>query len=167
MRRRFISFLGSASALCLLSSLAPVTQVARAQNVTQYLVGSFGMQFTGTVFLPAPFDKFNGPFARNGRVVFDGAGNFQAAVTGNYNGTVLRETFGGTYTVGTDGTFVLTIPNLVTPFLPAGVPNVFTFDGVLTNGGRGARVLLSGVSIGGQAQANVGSVITGVLEKQY
>jgi len=151
---------------CVLGSVAPVSQIATAQG--QYaLAGAYAVQFTGTVFLPAPFNLYNGPFSRNGRVVFDGNGNFTSYVVANYNGNISRDVFSGTYVVNGDGTFTLSIPNLPIPALPPGVPNTFSFDGMLADNGRIAKLTLSGVSVGGQPLPNIGSVIVGELVKQY
>ena len=49
-------------------------------------------------------------------------GNFTSFVVANYNGTISRDTFSGTYALNEDGTFTLTINNLPIPALPAGVP---------------------------------------------
>lgn len=166
MRRKAFSLLTSAGMLLLLGAASPLTQPASAQGQFA-LAGTYAVQFTGTVFLPAPFNMFNGPFSRNGKVYFDGVGNFTSTVVANYNGTVSRDVFSGTYLVAGDGTFTLTIQNLPIPALPAGVPNTFSFDGMLANNGTQAKLTLSGISVGGQPQANIGSVIVGELIKQY
>jgi hypothetical protein len=168
MRRKIVNLLGSACVLAALSTIAPLSPTASAQQTYQYLLsGNYAVQFTGNVFLPAPFNTVNGPFARNGRVNFDGIGNFSAVVVANYNGTVSRDQFSGTYIVNPDNTFTLSINNLPIPAIPAGIPNTFTFDGVLADNGHIAKIILSGVSVGGQPQTNIGSVITGELVKQY
>src|SRR5258708_7833888 len=131
MTRKISAFLTTTCMLCLLGSLEPVSRTANAQFAAAppILFGGYAFQFTGSIFLPPPFNLFNGPFYRNGRLVADGQGNFQTTVAvSNYNGTVNRETFGGTYRVNGDGTFPLSIPNLPFPAIPAGVPNLFTFD---------------------------------------
>jgi hypothetical protein len=166
MKRRVFSLLSGACMFCLLGSLTPVSQNAMAQGQFA-LNGAYAVQFTGTVFLPAPFNLYNGPFSRNGKVVFDGNGNFTSYVVANYNGTISRDTFSGTYILNEDGTFTLTINNLPIPALPAGVPNTFSFDGMLANNLTTAKLTLSGVSVGGQPLSNIGSVITGELIKQY
>jgi len=166
MKRRVLSYLIAASMFCAIGDLSPISTAANAQ-VYFYLSGTYAMQFTGNVFLPAPFNNYNGPFSRNGVVFFDGAGNFQANVVANYNGTISRDVFVGTYIFGPQGTFTLTINNLPIPALPPGVPNTFGFDGVLANNGTQAKLTLSSVSVGGQALPNIGSVITGELIKQY
>jgi len=146
--------------------MSPFAPQANAQGQFA-LSGSYAVQFTGTVFLPPPFDKYNGAFSRNGRVVFDGIGNFYSTVVANYNGSISRDVFSGTYVVSGDGTFTLTIQNLPIPALPAGVPNTFSFDGVIANNGTQAKLTLSGVSVGGQKQENIGSVLVGELIRQY
>jgi len=165
MKRRLFSLLNGA---CLVAALASFVPGATAQ-VNYYnfeLYGTYAMQFTGTVFLPAPFNNYNGPFSRNGKVVFDGQGNFTSHVVANYNGTISHDVYSGTYSVNYDGTFTLTINNLPTPLFPAGTPNVFSFDGILADNGHIAKITLDGVSVGGQQQTNIGSVIVGELIKQ-
>ena len=138
-----------------------------ACELTPNLVGNYAFQFVGSVFLPAPLNTYNGPFYRNGRLVADGFGNIQTTtVVANYAGTIVRETFAATYVVHSDGTFTVAIQNLPVPFLPPGTPSTFSFDGVLYNCGASAKIVLSGVSVAGQAQPNIGSEITGQLERQ-
>ena len=139
MKRRVFSSLTAACMFCLLGSVTPVSKIAMAQGQFA-LSGAYAVQFTGTVFLPAPFNLYNGPFSRNGRVVFDGMGNFTSFVVANYNGTISRDTFSGTYALNEDGTFTLTINNLPIPALPAGVPNTFSFDGMLANNYNTAKL---------------------------
>jgi hypothetical protein len=128
--------------------------------------GTYVAQFTGDVFVPVPFDKFNGKFYRNLRFQTDGFGNLDVTTAvANYAGTVVREKFSGTYNVNPDGTFTISLVNLPVPFAP-GVPNVFGFDGVFGDGGRIAKVALSSVSLGGQALPNIGSVISGEIVRQ-
>src|ERR1700691_5089576 len=118
MTRRVFSLLSTACMFCLLGSLAPVSQIATAQSRNVYnfqLSGAYAVQFTGSVFLPAPFNAYNGPFSRNGLVVFDGNGNFQSNVGANCDENITRHTFTGTYAVNADGTFTLTIVDLPTP----------------------------------------------------
>jgi len=164
--------LGLAGAMCLPAVLGMVESPSAQAQVPDldYLLvpnlrGSYAFVFTGSVFLPAPYDGYNGPFVRNGRFVADGNGNLVATVVANYAGRISRDTFNGTYKVNPDGTFTYTIPNLALPPLP-GVPNVFTFDGVMANGGKTCKVMLSGVSIAGEQQKNIGSVIYGEFLKQ-
>jgi len=168
MKRRVFSLLSTVCVLCALGGLAPRNAAAQTNNTYLYvLAGQYAMQFTGTVNLPAPFNTYNGPFSRNGKVVFDGNGNFTASVIANYNGTISHDNFTGTYVASYDGSFTLTIVNLPTPLFPPGTPNVFTFDGILANNGNIAKLTLDGVSVGGQVQTNVGSVIVGELIRQY
>src|SRR5262249_15521010 len=130
------------------------------------LDGSWAFQFTGAISLPQPFSSSNGPFYRNGRFTADNHGNFQVtSAVSNYNGTVGHETFSGTYSLHQDGTFTLTIVNLPVPPI-AGIPNVFTFEGVLAEKSKRAKVVLAGVNLGGQQLLNIGSVIAGEFVKQ-
>ena len=136
-------------------------------NLTPNFNGAYAAQFTGSIFLPPPFDKFNGPFFRNLRFVADGNGNIQTTtVVASYGGTIVRETFAAVYTVKSDGTFTITINNLPIPSFPPGTPNTFSFDGVFYNCANSARIVLSGVSVAGQPQPNLGSVIAGTIDKQ-
>lgn len=129
--------------------------------------GAYAFQFTGTISLTGIDPQFNGPFYRNGRVVFDGKGKFQVtSMVANYNGNVSSATFGGTYTVTPEGVFHMIVQNLPVPFLPPYVPNIFAFDGVLADNGKLAKVVLSGVNVGGVQLPNIGSVIAGEFVKQ-
>jgi hypothetical protein len=156
-------------ALCVLGALAsfgPTTRKAHAQDGST-LIGGYACQFTGAVLLPPPFDMDNGPFYRNARPVFDGQGAFMTtSAVANYNGNVSKESFAGTYTVTAGGIVDLEIPNLGVPFLPPNTPDVFSFNGVLADGGKIMKVVLAGVSIGGMAQPNIGSVIAGECVRQ-
>ena len=130
-------------------------------------MGGYACQFTGSIFLPAPLDSFNGPFYRNVRPLFDGQGAFQTtSVVANYAGNVYKESFAGTYTIAPDGVVDLEIPNLSVPFLPPNTPDVFSFNGILAEGGKIMKVVLSGISVGGMVQPNIGSVIAGECVRQ-
>jgi hypothetical protein len=130
------------------------------------LSGSYAYLFTGTVFLPPPFDAFNGPFFRMGQIVSDGKGNLMVSYVGNFNGAVSKGTFAATYVFTSDTTFTLIIPNAPIPGIPTSIPTLLTMDGVLADGGKIAKCVLSGVSIAGQVPPNIGSVISGDLIKQ-
>ena len=169
VKHRF--FPGTLCIAGLLLLTGPATRRAQADpypcTLTPNLVGSYAFQFNGSIFLPGPFDKFNGPFFRNGRFVADGNGNITTTtVTANYGGTIVRETFNATYVAKSDGTFTITIVNLAIPAFPPGTPNTFTFDGVFANCANNAKVVLSGISVAGQVQTNLGSVISGEFIKQ-
>ena len=155
--------------LAALASLEPLAKKALAdddQGGPARLQGSWAFQFTGTILLPPPFNTLNGPFYRNGRFTADNHGNFSVtSAVSNYNGFIGHETFSGTYIVNQDGTFSMRIVNLPVPPIP-GVPNVFTFDGVLAESGKAAKVVLSGVNLGGQQLPNIGSVIAGEFLRQ-
>jgi hypothetical protein len=159
-------FLLSFCVLGALASFGPTTRKAHAQDGS-VLIGGYACQFTGAVFLPPPFDAYNGPFYRNARPVFDGQGAFKTtSVVANYDGNVSKENFVGTYTVTADGIVDLEIPNLAVPFLPPNTPDVFSFNGVLADGGKIMKIVVAGVSIGGMAQPNIGSVIAGECVRQ-
>jgi len=85
---------------------------------------------------------------------------------GNFNGTVSRGTFSATYMFTSANNFVLTIPNPPIPGIPSGIPTVLTMDGVLADNDKVAKCVVSGVTIGGQAPPNIGSVISGEILKQ-
>jgi len=127
--------------------------------------GSYVMQFSGDVFAPAPFDKYNGKFYRNARVVADGFGTLDVTSVANYAGTVAHEHFTASYSVNPDGTFTVTAVNLPVLFAQ-NVPNTFQFEGVLANGGAQAKVVLSAVNLGGQQLPNIGSVLIGDFIRQ-
>jgi len=93
------------------------------------LHGSYGITFTGTANTPG------GPSQRGGvgLVVYDGRGNLVGKVTLNIDGTVLRRTFVGTYTVAADCTG--TISEMFTDALDGRA----TFDLVIVDDGRETR----------------------------
>jgi hypothetical protein len=95
------------------------------------LHGSYGITFTGTANTPG------GPSQRGGvgLVVYDGRGNLVGKVTLNIDGTVLRRTFVGTYTVAADCTG--TISEMFTDALDGRA----TFDLVIDDDGRETRTI--------------------------
>ena len=169
MKNKMLLLFGVVCMLVALTILGPLSHKAFADqdDNKKGLDGSWAFQFTGEINLPVPFNGFNGKFYRNGRFVADRAGNFRVtSATSNYNGVVSQESFSGTYTLTNEGTFRLQIVNLPIPAFPPGTPNVFVFDGVLADGGKAAKVVLSAVSVFGAPQANIGSVIAGKFLKQ-
>ena len=62
--------------------------------------GPFGLDMFGTIIgqLPNPPNE-PGVLSRNGLIVFDGKGGFNADTTSNYNGDTAQESFSGTYTI--------------------------------------------------------------------
>ena len=184
MKRTWFTFPGTVCMLGVLAVSGLVSQYANAQTgdfgalnrlnnsalnnaALNDLFGFYAFQFTGTLFLPAPFNSVNGPMYRNGVVVFEGNGKFTVtSLVSNYNGSVSNDLFSGTYVSRNDGTFTITIVNLPIPAIPSGIPNVFTFDGVLADKGRIAKVVLSAISVGGHPQANIGSVVTAEFIRQ-
>ena len=59
--------------------------------------GSYGLDMFGTIVSQPP--NTPGVLSRNGRLVFDGKGGFNANVNSNYNGTTVPEVFSGTYAI--------------------------------------------------------------------
>src|SRR5262249_23780176 len=153
-------------ALTMGSFILPQTVAAASDHFEHNLYGTYAYLFTGTVFLPPPFDAFNGPFFRVGQLVADGKGNLTVSYIGNFNGSVSRGTFAATYTFTSANNFFLTIPNAPIPGIPSEVPTILTMDGVLADNGKVAKCVLSGVSIAGQTPPNIGSVISGDILKQ-
>src|SRR5262249_4361870 len=101
--------------------------------------GVYGTLAEGTV-LNAPAPSLTGPFARMGRGVADGRGNFTAQTIDSFNGTITTADFAGTYVVSSDCriTLNLLVPLPQVPFL---VP--FTFEGALADNGREATVMVA------------------------
>jgi len=169
MRSRLVVLTIVVLALAALTVWSPLGHKASAVGgpySNEAFRGTYAVQFSGNVFVAAPYDKFNGPFYYNGLLAADGNGYLDMqVVVANWAGSVSREKITATYSINSDGTFTVTIPNLPVPFAP-GVPNVFTFVGVLADGGKIAKIVLSGVSLGGQELPNIGSVITGEFVRQ-
>lgn len=89
-----------------------------------------------------------GPFARVGRMRFDGKGGFTAAARASSAGQISEEAFNGTYTVDPSCTFSLLFKLREQPF---------EWSGMLKDTGGGADVLVS---------SPPGAVITGTLKQQ-
>ncbi len=130
------------------------------------MTGSWVVQVSGPVFLPAPFDSFNGPFVRTGRLLFTPDGKIEIKALGNYNGFVEKESYTGTFSVGADGSVAVLLKNLPLPSLPPGTPNVITFEGFICESGQKVKLMMSKVEIGGQPLPNIGTVIFGELIRQ-
>ena len=166
-RRTFAMVLSALLVLTVGSFTLPQTVTADSENqFERNLIGTYAYLFTGTVFLPPPFDAYNGPFFRMGQMTADGRGHMTVSHVGNFNGTVSRGTFSATYVFTSTNNFVLTIPNAPIQGIPSSVPTVLTMDGVLAANGRVAKCVLSGVTIAGQVPPNIGSVISGEILKQ-
>jgi len=97
------------------------------------LHGTYGFTTTGTGNTPG------GPshIGAVGPVVFDGHGNFVGKATVNIDGTVLRRTFVGTYTVAADCTGTLSETFTDAPDGHA------TFDLVIVDDGREYRAIIT------------------------
>lgn len=105
--------------------------------------GTYSVIGTGGVNFGSPLD---GPFARAGRAVGDGAGNALAATTASYNGYIFAEPYSGTYIVSPDCTirFDMLIP------VPGGITLPVVLKGVISDNGNEVPIMLAspqGVSI--------------------
>ena len=95
------------------------------------LHGSYGFTTTGTANTPGGPSHIGGV----GLIVYDGRGNFVGKATVNIDGTVLRRTFVGTYTVAADCT-----GTLAETFTDA-LDGRATFDLVIDDDGRETRAV--------------------------
>jgi len=95
------------------------------------LHGSYGFTTTGTANTPGGPSHIGGV----GLIVYDGRGNFVGKATVNINGTVLRRTFVGIYTVAADCTG--TLSETFTDALDGRA----TFDLVIVDDGRETRAI--------------------------
>jgi hypothetical protein len=140
----------SSIALALLAITAVQTADAAPACSNQDLAGAYGMSATGAILVAPGFPaELIGPFARVGRVVFDGKGNLSVANVASYNGNIIPETYGGTYTVSSS--CILNVTVLVgLPLGPGGalVPVPFQLVGALANGGNSAAMLACGLGPG-------------------
>ena len=108
-------------------------------------VGVYGMLATGTIIVAPGFPfGYIGPFARVGRVVADGHGNLSIANTASYNGVIIPESYGGTYTVGSDCT-VDAQPVVPLPIGGSIVPVPFEFKGAIADNGDDITMVLCGL----------------------
>ena len=114
--------------------------------------GIYGVSASGDIVLiPPPFTALVGPFVRVGRLESDGQGNVSVQTNASYNGFILTEPFGGTYTVNPDCSIVfhllVPLPILASIGPPPGglvtlVTLPFTFVGALADDGRDVLNLL-------------------------
>jgi hypothetical protein len=114
------------------------------------LNGVYGMLATGDIIIAPGFPpSLLGPFARAGRVFADGKGNVSVANTASYNGTIIPESYGGTYTVNSDCSVDIR-PLVGLPLGPGGalVPVPFEFIGALADNGNSAALVLCGLGTG-------------------
>jgi len=115
--------------------------------------GVYGVSASGDIVLiPPPFTALVGPFVRVGRLESDGQGNVSVQTNASYNGFILTEPFGGTYTVNPDCSIVfhLLVPLPILASIgppPSGLVTVvtlpFTFVGALADDGRDVLNLLA------------------------
>jgi hypothetical protein len=107
------------------------------------LAGAFRLDLSGTV-VSGPV---TGPFARDGRLVFDGRGGVSGRATAVYSGLVVQaENISGQYSVDS-------LCNVAIHFT---LGTAHTWTGTLTDRGKGANLIV----------AESGVVISGTLKKQ-
>jgi hypothetical protein len=113
------------------------------------LNGTYQFELTGPVLPPVPFA---GPFARLGRLVGFGDGNFAVTSTASYNGAIVVENFPGTYTVTSDCRFEMkaTLTTQAGPF-------PIKIEGTFADKGKTASLIVS---------EPPGAAITGTLKVQ-
>jgi hypothetical protein len=112
------------------------------------LKGTYALSLSGPV---EPGSPISGQFGRIGQVVFDGAGGASATTIASYGGAVLRENFGGAYTVNGDchATWSTVLPP------PIGIP--ITVEGVISADSTQVKLMITNPP---------GAVILGSLTKQ-
>lgn len=112
------------------------------------LSGAYAVLLKGAVVTPA-VAGITGQFVRGGKLVADGAGNFTAETSANYNGFLIQpENFSGTYTVAGDCSLTL-------QYDQSGVSN--TWMGALVKHSGRAIVIVS---------SPTGFAIVGTLDRQ-
>jgi hypothetical protein len=129
------------------------------------LKGAWVVQVQGEVFFPPPLNGLNGPFIRTGRIVIDGNGGMAIASIANFGGVVETEAYPGICAITKEGLVTITFTDVPIPTL-TGIPNEFTFQGYLADGGKRVRLMLSGIKLAGQALPNLGTVLWGELIRQ-
>jgi hypothetical protein len=100
--------------------------------------GVFGAVALGDFITPPPGIPA-GPTVRIGRVEADGNGNASIRATLSLNGVIVREDYGGTYSINPDCTVNVT---LLIPFPGAPAPIPFKFFGMLADDGRELGIIL-------------------------
>ena len=130
------------------------------------LSGTYAFQLTGVYVFPSasPLSVMNGPFAINGIIRADGQGNMTKDFVINYNGQTYRvEDAESTYEVNPDGSYTETF---IVQFGQA--PATITYEGVLVNDGREARLMVTGFSLPGISlpPGYIGMVISGSMIQQ-
>lgn len=112
--------------------------------------GPFQLDLTGGIVPPL---TTAGPFARSGRVVFDGSESFRAVSTASYNGQIRDENFTGAYSISNRCILKMTYDY---PAEGDG-KTAYTIEGVLTGKGQGAFLIYT---------APQGIVMSGTLRAQ-
>lgn len=149
MRRNL--FFALALVLCLMV-IAPtgirVSPVVRAQDKTcdaTSLTGAFGYSLTGTVYDQQYYTYLLGAA---GRMTADGNGNLTGADTYNFDGTIAKRQYTGSYTVNADctGSLSFTTTN----------GNATHADFAIVNNGKEVNLV----------QTDAGWILTGVMKLQ-
>lgn len=159
----------SLSLIALLLTAAVATPVLSAapKCSNAAFTGVYGMLATGNILVAPGFpSSLLGPFGRVGRVSADGKGNISVANVASYNGTIIDESYTGTYTVSPDCSIDIK-PVVGLPLGPGGalVPVPFEFIGSIAQSGDHAAVLNCGV--GAPCFAGpTGNVIRVILDRE-
>ena len=135
------------AALALFAGINAPKLSAEPVCINADLLGIYAMHAPGTILAAPGFPaSLLGPFVRVGEAIADGRGNITVANTASYNGTIIPETYAGTYTVSTDCSVDVQVLVGI-PLGPGGsLVNVpFEFQGSLSDNGNSAAFVLCGV----------------------
>ena len=106
---------------------AATPQVAQNECTLETLKGNYmyaqdGFNIAGTTAAERT------PFAQSGREIFDGMGTMSGVSTASLNGTIVRSTYAGSYTVNSDCTGMVTFTD--------NFGQVFNYDIFIEDGGK-------------------------------
>ena len=85
-----------------------LTKQRKTVCTSNNLNGDYALTMSGTII--SGFNVGPGPFARVGKVSFDGESNFAASVQTSYSGVIVPETFAGSYAVNANCSFTTSFP---------------------------------------------------------
>jgi hypothetical protein len=145
MNKLFAVICGASLLLIIGLSNTPTAQAdSRCRNTT--IVGSFGIQTTGTIVEGGAAQP--GLFASNGLINFDGNGNLSTRQTLSFNGTIVPSKASGTYEVKEDCT-------LTAKSIDEANGTQLSISGVIVK--RGTEILI--------ISTDPYTVVTGILKK--